>query len=100
MTAPIRPGSLCLLVGTRTPEVNGRVVTAVRYVPRQLFLVGSNLVLTDGWEIAAPWITGGIPDHAAPQHLVPLNDPDAELGEERVDRREVAPNRLQTVGGG
>lgn len=95
MNAAIRPGTLCLLMGTMNPEINGRIVTAVRYVPHDLFMTPSGLVYSDAWEVAAPWIDATMPNHARPSHLIPLNDPDADLS---ADAEDTLPRTVEEVG--
>jgi len=76
----IKSGTLCYVVGVDIQSWNGRVVTALRFLPavRVRSAIDGAEGVAPVWEITAPWLFGKV--WAVYSHqLRPIHDPDADI---------------------
>lgn len=102
----IKPGLLCIIVGTGHPEYDGRLVTTIRYLGRfeRPFPVGIErcgflwlrqrvvcdvAVVADAWLVGARSMDGELVVQA--HCLRPIVDPDADLSEPAADPLHICP---------
>ena len=78
--APIKPGSLCIVVAKQGDAGNGRIVEAVEYLG-DFYDDDALAVVYDAWDCTADWLGSEYSIVIQARYLRPITDHDADITE-------------------